>query len=58
MVLYTLALLRSALGRLLHPWYLMYQRYPGAVDQADDIPALWQVIVGLPSNLGDLLHPG
>ena len=46
MVPYTLALLRSALHRFLSRWYFTYQRSSlGAVDQDDNIPALWQVIV-------------
>ena len=46
----TLALLRSALGRFLGRWYFTYQRFsPGAVNRADDIPALfWQVILRFP----------
>ena len=53
--LFPLALLRSALGRFLGRWYFMYQRSSlGAVDRADDVPALWQVILeyplGLPPN--------
>ena len=44
---YTLAILRSALGRFLGRWCLTYQcSSPGAVDRADSIPALWKVIVG------------
>ena len=50
MVPYTLALLCSAIGRFLGLWYFTYQRSSyGAVDRADDIFALWQLIVGFPS---------
>ena len=46
---YTLALLRSALGRFFDRWYFTYQRSSrGAVDPADDIPSPWQVILGFP----------
>ena len=48
---FTLALLRGALGRFLGRWYFTYQRSsPGAVDRADDVPALWQVILEYPSG--------
>ena len=47
----TLALLRSALGRFLGRWHFTYQRSsPGAVDGADVVPALWQVILKYPSG--------
>ena len=46
---YEPALLRSALGQSHGRWYFAYQRSsPGAVDQADAIPApFWQMILGL-----------
>ena len=48
---FTLALLRSALGRFLGGWYFTYQHSsPGAVDRVDDVPALWQVILEYPSG--------
>ena len=43
---YTLALLRSALGRSFDRWYFTYQRSSsGAVNRADGVPALWQVVL-------------
>ena len=49
---HALALLCRALNRCLGRWYFTYQRSsPDAVDRIDDIPPLFQVVVGFPFGL-------
>ena len=52
---YLLALSSRSFAALSADDTLLTNTLAGAVDRADDIPALWQVIVGLSFNL-DHLH--